>query len=45
MAIEKSIAQAPSFSNVEEIPKGLDPDAVEEVEIAIVNPARRGGGR
>ena len=38
MAIEKSIAQAPSFSNVEEIPKGLDPDAVEEVEIAVVNP-------
>jgi len=38
MAIEKSIAQAPSFSNVEEVPKGLDPDAVEEVEIAIINP-------
>lgn len=38
MAIEKSIAQAPSFSDVEEVPEGLDPDAVEEVEIAVVNP-------
>ena len=38
MAIEKSIAQAPSFSNAEEVPEGLDPDAVESVEIAVVNP-------
>ena len=38
MAIEKSIAQAPSFSNVEEVPEGLDPDAVENVQIAVVNP-------
>ena len=38
MAIEKSIAQAPSFSNVEEVPEGLDPDAGENVQIAVVNP-------
>ncbi len=39
MAIEKAIAQAPSFSNAPEGFEELDPDSNEKaVEIAVVNP-------
>ena len=39
MAIEKSIAQAPSFSNAPEGFEDLDPDSNEQaLEISVVNP-------